>query len=154
MIFVFQISTARYNISDLSTLQLLRADFKISQAGDYQLGFCTIRSLITKLVTERDNVEQDLMLFSHQNNLHLLVLLCIQMKPLRRQIALYQPPDLPPDIPQDLVDSVAATLETDSELQVERVGEGMFDGIVLEQGNTSISRKQILPIVTRCLHHE
>lgn len=149
-----QISTAKYNISDLSTLQLLRADFKSSQAGDYRLGFCTIRSLITKLVTERDNVEQDLMLFSHQNNLHLLVLLCIQTKPLRRQIALYQPPDLPPDIPQDLVDSVAATLETDSELQVERVGEGMFDGIVLEQGNTSISRKQILPIVTRCLHHD
>ena len=102
---------------------------------------------MTKLVTERDRIEQDMTLFCNQNGLQLLVLLCIQMKPLQRQIALYQPRE----VTQDLVDSVAATLEANPDLQVERVGEGLFDGIVLEQGNSSVTRKQIIPIVTKCL---
>lgn len=111
------------------------------------MGFCTIRSLVTKLVAERDRVDQDVALFCGQKNLHLLVLLGIQMKPLQKQIALYQPHN----VSQDLVDSVAAILEANSELQVERVGEGTFDGIVFEQGKLSVTRKQIIPLVTKCL---
>ena len=102
---------------------------------------------MTKLATERSQVDQDVALFCDQKDLQLLVVLCIQMKPLQKQIALYQPHH----VSQDLVDSVAATLEASTDLQVERVGEGMFDGIVFEQGNVTVTRKQILPIVTRCL---
>ena len=105
--------------------------------------------LVTDLISTRADVANDMEVFANQQGLHLLVLLSIQLKPLRRQIALYQPPNLPVDY--DLVDSVAATLEVDSHLQVERIGEGMFDGIIMEQGNTSLSRKQILPIITGSL---
>ncbi len=102
---------------------------------------------MTKLVTERDKFEQDMTTFCGQKGLQLLVILGVQMKPLQRQIGLYQPHN----VTQDLVDSVAATLEASADLQVERVGEGMYDGIIFEQGNLSITRKQIVPIVTRCL---
>ena len=126
---------------------MLRADFKQLVIGSFLVGFSTVQSLMTKLVTERDGFEQDMSLFCGQKGLQLLVLLCIQMKPLQRQIGLYQPRS----ITQDLVDSVAATLEVNPDLQVERVGEGMYDGIIFEQGNLSVTRKQIIPIVTRCL---
>ena len=69
------------------------------------------------------------------------------MKPLERQIALYQPQD----VSQDLVDSVAATFEANPDLKVTRIDEGNFDGIVFDQGNLSMTRKQMIPIVTKCL---
>lgn len=138
-------------MTDLTTLQILRKDFKKSEVGDYSLGFSSMTLLVTDLIATRMNVTSDVELFASQQELHVLVLLSIQMKPLRRQIALYQLPNLPANISHDLIDSIAATLEADSYLQVERVGEGMFDGIILEQGNTSFSRKQILPLITNCL---
>lgn len=143
--------TAREDVSDLTALQILRKDFKRSEVGNFSLGFSSMTLLVTDLITTRMNIVTDLELFAAQHELHVLVLLSIQMKPLRRQIALYQPPQLPPGIPSDLVDSIAAALEADPHLQVERIGEGMFDGIIMEQGNTSFSRKQILPLITDCL---
>lgn len=141
--------TAREDVTDLTALQILRKDFKKSQVGKFSVGFSSMTLLVTDLISTRTDVSNDMEVFANQQGLHLLVLLSIQLKPLRRQIALYQPPNLPVDY--DLVDSVAATLEVDSHLQVERIGEGMFDGIIMEQGNTSLSRKQILPIITGSL---
>ena len=141
--------TAREDVTDLTALQILRKDFKKSQVGKFSVGFSSMTLLVTDLISTRADVSNDMEVFANQQGLHLLVLLSIQLKPLRRQIALYQPPNLPVDY--DLVDSVAATLEVDSHLQVERIGEGMFDGIIMEQGNTSLSRKQILPIITGSL---
>lgn len=108
--------------------------------------------LVTDFLATRANVTSDLELFASQQELHVLVILSIQLKPLRRQIALYQLPGLPSAVvPVDLVDSIAASLEADPQLQVERIGEGLFDGIIMEQGNTSFSRKQILPLIMSCL---
>ncbi|XP_011404648.2 PREDICTED: protein prune homolog [Amphimedon queenslandica] len=148
----YNVLTAREDVSDLTALQILRKDFKKSEAGNFIVGFSSMTLLVTDFLATKMNATSDLELFSSQQELHILVLLSIQLKPLRRQIALYQRPGLPPaSVPADLVDSIAASLEADHQLQVERIGEGLFDGIIMEQGNTSFSRKQILPLIMSCL---
>lgn len=150
-IYFHQVLAARDNITNLTTLQVLRKDFKKADAGEFHIGFSSMPILITELASTRLHLASDLELFCGNEGLYFLVLLGINLKPLRRQIALYQPPNLPPKISGDIVDSVAATLELDTVIQVERIGEGTFDGIIMEQGNTSLSRKQIMPMITECL---
>ena len=144
---------ARDNVTDLTNLQILGKDFKKSDVGEFHIGFSSMPILITELVSTRLHLASDLELFCSNQGLYILVLLGINLKPLRRQIALYQPPNLPPNISNDVVDSIAATLEVDPVIQVERIhlSENSFDGIVMEQANTSLSRKQIMPMITKCL---
>jgi hypothetical protein len=146
-----QVLSARENLNALTGLQILRKDFKKSSVDEIQVGFSSACILITELAATRLSLPNDMEVFANQEGLHLLVLLGIDMKPLRRQIALYQPPNLPPGISHDLTDSIAANLELDTSVNVERIGEGTFDGIIMEQGNTSLSRKQLMPMIINCL---
>jgi exopolyphosphatase len=146
-----RVLSARENLNALTGLQILRKDFKKSSVDEIQVGFSSACILITELAATRLSLPNDMEVFANQEGLHLLVLLGIDMKPLRRQIALYQPPNLPPGISHDLTDSIAANLELDTSVNVERIGEGTFDGIIMEQGNTSLSRKQLMPMIINCL---
>ena len=141
--------------SALRTAELLCKDFKqpppIGRLG-LQLGFSTVLRLMSTFLSERQDVTQDLQEFCGSSGLHLLVLLGVANDPYRRDIALYQPPSLPECIPTDLADSVATFLESgESGLEAERILGEPFDGIILEQGDVSQTRKNILPKIVNFL---
>lgn len=143
------LETARNDIGSLTTAQLLRKDYKkpspVGRLG-LQLGFSTVRCLISALLSQRSTLSEDLREFCYKRGLHLLVLLGVATNPLRRDIALYQPPSLPAGIPTDLADSLATFVESDeSGLEAERISGEPFDGIILQQGDIGQTRKKILP---------
>ena len=144
------------DIIPLTTSEVLRRDFKIVHIEDaYSIGFCTITSLLSEFL-KRSNISEDLSTFYDANKLDALLLLGIDASDCegtkkRRQIAIFSPsadPTLP--VPH-LLESLSSVLEDDPDLQCERIqgSIGSFDGILLEQGNVSITRKQILPKITK-----
>lgn len=122
--------------------------------GEYHLGFSSITALLSDFV-QRENVADDLTAFFHTYSLHTLVLLGIVASPdgLRRQILLYQPPPSVPSPPphHDLADSLASVLEVAEELGCERVSAQGVAWPLLEQHNTTKSRKDIIPLVSEFL---
>ena len=145
---------ARFNISSLTTPQLLRKDFKLTTAGPYTLGFSSITAQLSDFLLPRENLTHDLDQFCEAHAIHILLLLGISVdkEKRRRQIAIYQPhTPLTTSLSADFVDSLASVLEAEDALQCERVTEVAFDGALLEQHNTAMSRKHIMPTVTHFL---
>lgn len=146
---------ARFDISSLTTPQLLRKDFKLASAGSYTLGFSSLTTLLSDFLGSQQHLTHDLNQFCEAQGIHLLLLLGIAVSKegrRRRQIALYQPQSkLTSSLSADFVDSVASVLEAEATLQCERVTDVAFDGALLEQHNTTMSRKYIMPIVTTFL---
>ena len=143
---------SRCDVSGLSIPQLLRKDFKCITTAHFTIGFSSITCLPTDIL-QRENVLDDLQKFSTTHNLHTLILLGITVSldgSKQRQIALYQPLSAT-DVSSDFAESLASVLEASSDLQCERVAGQEFDGPLLEQHNTAMSRKHILPIVTHFL---
>lgn len=149
-----QLFKARFDISSLTTPQLLRKDFKLASAGSYTLGFSSLTTLLSDFLSLQQHLTHDLNQFCEAQKIHLLLLLGIDVSKegRRRQIALYQPQSkLTSSLSPDFVDSVASVLEAEATLQCERVTDVAFDGALLEQHNTTMSRKHIMPIVTTFL---
>ena len=150
-----QLFEARFNISSLTTPQLLRKDFKLATAGPYTLGFSSITALLSDFLLPREHLTHDLDQFCEAHGIHVLLLLGISVdkeKRRKRQIAIYQPHiQLTASLSADFVDSVASVLEAEDALKCERVTEVVFDGALLEQHNTAMSRKHIMPTVTHFL---
>ena len=146
-----QLSSAHFDIRGFSSAQLLQRDYKQVSVGRHRLGFSSITALLSDFL-QRDGMSEDLAQFSIVRDLHALVLVGISLPEggeKRRQIALYQ--NTQAEVPTDFVDSLATILEASGELQCERVSGLDFEGPLLEQGNTALSRKQILPIITEFL---
>ena len=150
-----QLFKARFDISSLTTPQLLRKDFKLTSAGSYTLGFSSLTTLLSDFLSSQQHLTHDLNQFCEAQKIHLLLLLGIDVSKegrRRRQIALYQPQsELASSLSPDFVDSVASVLEAEATLQCERVTDVAFDGALLEQHNTIMSRKHIMPVVTTFL---
>ena len=142
------LTAARMSVEGLTTGQLLRKDFKIAEASSYRLGFSSVTCLISELL-DRESVVEDIGQFCHSHQLSLLLLLGISIaeEEARRQVAVFQP--LPSPTSPDLADSIASVLEAEEELQCQRQERQSFPGHLLEQGNTQLSRKHILPLVLR-----
>ena len=142
------LAAARVSVEGLTTSQLLRKDFKMAEAGSYLLGFSSVTCLISELLG-REGVVEDISQFCRSRQLSLLLLLGISVaeEETRRQVAVFQP--LPSPTSPDLADSIASVLEAEEELQCQRQEVWSFPGHLLEQGNTRLSRKHILPLVLR-----
>ena len=145
-----QLSSARLDLRDLSSEQLLQRDYKQVSVGHHRLGFSSITALLSDFL-RREGVSEDLARFCLSRDLHALVLVGIDLLAAekRRQIALYQSSRA--EVPPDFVDSLATILEANEELQCERLSGPGFEGPLLEQRNTALSRKHILPIITEFL---
>ena len=147
----------RFDITQLTTLEVLRKDFKVTQIDNtYTLGFCTVSSLLSKFL-KRSNISQDLTVFYNTHNLDALLLLGVYVSDFegtkkQRQIAIFRPSSESSSLPvPHLLESLASVLEDDPDLKCDRILEKIesFDGVLLEQGNVAMARKQIIPIITK-----
>ena len=150
-----KLSSARFDVSRLSTAELLGRDYKEVQLGRYTLGFSSITCLASDLFMRPDVAEQ-LEGFSSSHRLHALILVAVAISPegvKRRQIALYQPQDPPltSGSGSELADALASVLEADEELKCERVNDTPHHWPLLEQHNTTLTRKHILPCIASFL---
>eukprot|EP00731_Ephydatia_muelleri_P017798 Em0010g896a len=148
--FYHQLLDARLNVSWLTTPQLLQRDFKKVQCGHYVLGFCSIPCLVSEL-TQREHFNGDCFQFSQLQSVHALILLGALFPkegPKRRQIGLYQPHDHMVGVSRDFAESISSVLESQEVLNCEHLSVPSFHGVVLEQRNTLMSRKQIVPMVS------
>lgn len=144
----------RQDIMQLSTSDILRKDFKITEiGGTYSFGFCTITSLLSEFL-KRSNVNEDLAAFYDAKKLDILLMFGVYVPDCegagkRRQIAVYKPSTNTSPVPH-LLESIASVLEDDPDLECDRIQEeiGGFDGVLLDQGNVSVTRKQIMPKIT------
>ena len=154
--FYAALSHKAFNVGHLTSVQLLRMDHKKIQIGQLTIGFSSIKMLLSDFLL-RENISADVHSFCSISGLHAIVLLGISVSETgekRRQIAISQLSGAV-DVPPDLVDSLASVLEANEELECEREGGeggGAFDGILLEQRNVKMSRKQILPLLADFLH--
>lgn len=133
--------SARFSIAGLSSLQLLRKDLKCAVAGGYHLGFSSVACQLSELF-EREGMEGDMQAFCQARGLSALLLLGVWQtgNNINRQIAIFQPQGL------DLADALANVLETDEDLNCQQIVTE-YPCILLNHGNTKLSRKYILPLV-------
>lgn len=134
--------SSRFSTDGLSSLQLLRKDLKCAEAGGYQLGFSSVTCQLSALL-EREGVEGDMQALCKARGLSALVLLGVWQTgdSIGRQIAIFQPEGL------DLADALASILEADEELNCQQVVARYCPCILLDHGNTKLSRKYIIPLV-------
>lgn len=151
-----QLENARWNLDGLSLQEVLSADTKTqtSRAGGEREGeggcvamFCTIRCLYEALVTKYESLDSGLQEFCSTHGAHVLVLVMMDRgPPFRRQTALFESADLP-HTQRDMAEYIATRLEGDEELGMERVTGTEFGGILFNQKNTLVSRKQLIPLI-------
>lgn len=135
------LSEARLATSGLTTHQLLRKDLKCVVAGEHSLGFSSVTCQLSPELLSRDDVEQAVQTVCQSRGLTVLVVLGVAVgaASVSRQIAIFQPEG------SDVADAVASQLESDKELQCQRSPSSFC--VLLHQGNPSLSRKHILPLV-------
>ncbi len=145
------LSKARRDITKLSTLQVLGRDFKLSMTADkFCIGFSTITAELGTFVS-RDNFTNELCSFYKERSVDVLLLLAAypasaDQGDWRRQIAVCRPEGGWSDLPE----SIVSMLEAHNDLQCSRVEEAVvFNGVLLNQANPTMSRKHILPLVTQ-----
>lgn len=144
----------RCDTTGLTTLKILQKDFKVTCVdSEFRFGFSTVTTLLLDFL-RRPNISQDLSSFYGTHNLDALLLLGVYVSDTdrRRQIAVFRPPsDLTSTPLPHLLESLASLLEDDPDLRCERISENIegFSGILLEQGNVSVSRKEIIPKITQ-----
>ena len=155
--FYSELFQRRFDISHLTTSEILRKDFKIACVnGAFSFGFCTVTTLLSDFL-RRSDIFQDLSYFYNMHNLDALLLLGIYISDCdstkkQRQIAIFRPSSESTTLPvPHLLESLASALEDDPDLKCDRINENIegFDGILLEQGNAAIARKQIIPKITQ-----
>lgn len=140
---------ARFDISKLSVKQALEMDSKQCTVNEYTIGFSTVTSLLTDFLSA-DTVESDFTEFQSRHKLNALLVLGISMSDptaaqVKKQIAVFQPEGAN----LEFSESIANMLEAEDSLKCKRHDSILgFKGVLLDQGNVDMSRKDVLPIVT------
>ena len=135
------LSAARHSICGLSTHQLLVRDLKCVSIGGHELGFSSVTCLLSRELLDRGDTEEAVLALCESRGLSALVVLGVSVgeASVTREIAIFQPEG------SDMADAVATVLESDTELECERVQSSSC--ILLHQRNPRLSRKHILPLV-------
>ena len=138
---------ARCDNTAFSVKELLEKDYKIAERGGTILGFCSILGRLDEIAKDQD-FREEATHFSLDKKLDLLLLLGVDIEEgeLRgRSIGVFQPPGKEND---DLKSSVIDFTKSCKEIRAD--SEVSYDDgslVVLNQGNTTASRKVILPLV-------
>ena len=136
------LSAARLSTAGLSAHQILRRDLKCVLVAQSQLGFSSVTCSLSEELLEREDTAAAVDSLCQSLTLAALVVLGVSVRgdTVSREVAIFQPEG------SDVADAVAGLLETDKDLQCERAP--CPSCILLQQGNTRMSRKHILPLVT------
>lgn len=142
--------SACFDVSNLTVRQVLEKDYKEFTFGDrYVIGFSSITTLLSEYLS-RSESKRDLPEFFSGHNLDAFILFGVSIPypkngQIRKQIAIYQPEGTQ----SEFTDSLVMMFEASEELKCVRLeGVGVFDGVVLDQGNVDLSRKHIIPLLT------
>ena len=141
--------SALVDVSSLSIKSALAKDFKESKFGArYKVGFSSLMLLLSDYLVQ-PKAKQDLAEFFSVQDLDALIVFGVSIPApncgeVRKQIAVYQPEGSPSEFTESLV----LMFEANEELKCERMEDLVaFEGVVLDQGNVELSRKQIIPIL-------
>lgn len=141
---------ARFDTSHLTVGQALKKDYKQCKVGNYVIGFSTINALISDFFSRHPTPKQSILDFYSVHKLDALLILGISVVDLsankiERQIAVCQPQGTNAEFSESIINM----LEADAKLRCERMKTTVeFEGVLMEQGNASMSRKDIIPIIT------
>ena len=138
------LSEARLSVAGLSPHQLLRKDFKSVVAGEHRLGFSSVTCQLSPELLVSDDMEQAVQTVCQTHSLSALLVLGVRVAgdSVSREIAIFQGEGA-----SEVADTVASLLESDEGLQCRRLPS--FSCILFQQGNPSLSRKHILPLVLK-----
>ncbi|XP_051876602.1 protein prune homolog 2-like [Pristis pectinata] len=140
---------AKLDVSGLSTEQILLKDLKELLEGDTKLAISTVYMTLEDFLS-RPNLIEDLKNFTGRYGYDILVLLTIffgEGGEAIRQLAIYTDND-------ELCNRMCNTLEECQNpcLQLEPIEYGFQEIRAYQQGSSSDSCKQILPIIKDCIH--
>lgn len=142
------LSSARLSTTDLTSLQLLRKDMKCVETGTQRIGFSSVTcQLSTDLLETRQDSQEAVESIINSHSLSVLIILGLSVGEegvVSREIAIFQR-----DQSSDVADAIASVLESDQELRCRRCSYSSC--ILLEQSNSSLSRKYVLPLITNFL---
>lgn len=140
---------ACFDISKLSIKQALERDFKQCTVNQYTIGFSSVTTLLSDLLSA-DDVNSYFMEFQSSRKLNAFIVLGVSMSgpaalKVKRQIAVFEPDG----VSSEFSESIANMLEAEESLKCERVHSVPgFRGVLFDQGIPDMCRKDILPIVT------
>ncbi|XP_056617802.1 exopolyphosphatase PRUNE1 [Triplophysa dalaica] len=139
------LQNAKFDVSGLSTEQMLLKDMKAASGGDLRLAVSAIYMTLEDFL-QRRGLQQDLCEFCHNHKYNLLVAMTISFidnKEPFRQLAVYSSSTL-------YREEICKALEKarNPSLDLKPVGSPYLDIKTYIQGNTLASRKKVFPIIT------
>ncbi|XP_072019934.1 uncharacterized protein [Amphiura filiformis] len=144
-----EIERVKFDVSGLSTSDLLKKDYKSLLGSNINIGLSSITLHLRNLI-ERPSLESDLERFCLDRNLHILLLInlaLVDKETPQRQLGIYSPGYLA------LKDTLVKTLqESDApQLQLSEIDNAPLSIAAFDQGNTAASRKKLMPLAQQFL---
>ena len=146
--------TAKFDVSGLSTLDLLRKDYKAlpTHASNLNVGISSISGLSLRGFFSRIQVQESVLEYCHSASLDVLVIMFLYFAeslddPPRRQIAVCGPHE-------DAKRKIAEHLSESGELKLRQFGECYEKCFVYDQENITASRKVVFPLVLEFIKNE
>ncbi|KAL0985308.1 hypothetical protein UPYG_G00155300 [Umbra pygmaea] len=138
------LQNAKFDVSGLTTEQMLLKDMKVASGGDLKLAVSVIYMTLEAFL-QRQNLQQDLCEFSHKHSYNLVVAMTIcfnENKEPFRQVAVYSGSAL-------YREHISQALEKAQNpcLSLRPMSSPYPDIKAYLQGNTLASRKKVLPII-------
>uniref|UniRef100_UPI00398F6118 protein prune homolog 2-like isoform X2 n=1 Tax=Pristiophorus japonicus TaxID=55135 RepID=UPI00398F6118 len=140
---------AKFDVSGLNTEQILLKDLKELSEGDTKLAISTVYMTLEDFLS-RPNLIDDFKIFTGRHGYDILVLMTIFLSEggeTTRQVAIYTDND-------ELCNRICNTLEECQNpcLQLEPIEYGFQEIRAFQQGSSSVSCKQIIPLIKDCIH--
>ncbi|KAM6972860.1 LOW QUALITY PROTEIN: exopolyphosphatase PRUNE1-like [Aplochiton taeniatus] len=138
------LQNAKFDVSGLSTEQILLKDMKKVSGGDLRIAVCTVY-LTLEMFLQRRALQQELCEFCHKHQLGLLVAMTISFNDNKepfRQLAVYSSSTL-----YRLEVSQALEFTCSPSLNLTPLSSPYKDILAYHQGNALASRKKILPVL-------
>ncbi|XP_052003750.1 exopolyphosphatase PRUNE1 [Xyrauchen texanus] len=139
------LQNAKFDVSGLSTEQMLLKDMKVASGGDLRLAVSVIYMTLEAFL-QRRGLQQDLCDFCHNHNYNLVVAMTISFidnKEPFRQLAVYSSSSV-------YREEMSKALEKarNPSLDLQPMSSPYSDVKAFVQGNTLASRKKVLPIIS------
>ncbi|ROJ29326.1 Exopolyphosphatase PRUNE1 [Anabarilius grahami] len=139
------LQNAKFDVSGLSTEQMLLKDMKAASAGDLNLAVSVIYMTLEAFL-QRRGLQQDLCEFCHNHSYNLLVAMTISFNDNKepfRQLAVYSSST----VYREEMSKALEKAKTPS-LDLKPMSSPYLDVKAYKQGNTLASRKKVMPIIT------
>lgn len=136
-----EVQAAKFNISGLTTAQMLRKDFKSTSSTSCKVGFSSV-TLPLQDVLDRQDLETSLKNFCEHRFLDVNIIMTIDLEG-TRQLAIYSED-------QSLRETMEERLQG-SVLDLERIDSNVSNLSAFDQQNRKASRKVVLPLVGEIL---